>query len=210
MKKKAILILITTFLVSCAMPYVYTVRPGEGEYQTSRIYDRPFDEVWSAAMNVMQAYPIKTIEKESGIIVSEVIKLKKMPEYKLGLFQRGKEPEGTTVINTVAIDPMIASRYTGEKIPEGSMRCNIRVQEIDTTHTKVTINIISNIDYVTAPSPSSNPYAPPSSPAQKEFETASIGYNEAVFLWKIAKELGINEPEPELPEFPVKETENEN
>lgn len=179
--------------VSCT-PYVIALRYGTGDYQSTRVFERPFNEAWNAVMNVMQAYPIRTIEKESGIIVTDVIYCREMPEYKVGFYEEKKVPE-----NCVIIDPYAFTNTPGlpvvEVTPSGHMRCNVRVERVDDTHTRVSINIVSTISYpvtVVANTPSN---------VKKDFETASRGYFEAVLLWKIAKELGINEPEPPQPKF---------
>lgn len=40
-------------------------------YKTSRVFNSDFNSTWSAVIKVMEAYPIVTIEKDSGILITD-------------------------------------------------------------------------------------------------------------------------------------------
>lgn len=62
----------TMFIFSCA-----TVPPQQYNFQSTRVIDKKFNEVWEAiiASFAETNTPIKTIEKDSGIIVSEDLRV---------------------------------------------------------------------------------------------------------------------------------------
>ncbi len=65
----ALLVITTVFCVSCAS--LFSQAPL---YKTnSRDYNAPFDDVWTAAIDVMSDanFPILTLEKESGLLVTD-------------------------------------------------------------------------------------------------------------------------------------------
>lgn len=59
-------------VAGCATVTVPKVRVLEGEqHDTSRTYRANFDQTWEAAIDVMQRYPITTIEKVSGLLITD-------------------------------------------------------------------------------------------------------------------------------------------
>jgi len=44
---------------------------GEQRHDISRNYSAPFDKTWEAVVDVMQRYPVITIEKASGLLITD-------------------------------------------------------------------------------------------------------------------------------------------
>jgi len=66
-------LLVLVVVVGC-LPAVTQLRVGvrEGEQNDiSRAYSANFDQTWEAAIDVMQRYPITTIEKASGLLITD-------------------------------------------------------------------------------------------------------------------------------------------
>jgi len=174
---------------------------GTGEYTRTHIFPSPYDKVWHATVNAFQAYPITTIEKDSGILVSGQITGTSNSEYRIRWVSHGEGPPNTIVLY-IRRDGLIAGRLSKERqanieIPKTkSLQYNVRVAKDGPSSTRVTINLISKIGY-TMPAYASSPDSPRimiSEAAQHEFETASIGYYEALTLHKIAGELVASSP----------------
>ena len=71
------LIVLSLFLVGCAKPQILTLKGNYNAFHQKEI-NKPFDQVWSNAMDILaqKGLAIKTIDKASGIIISEKINFK--------------------------------------------------------------------------------------------------------------------------------------
>jgi len=70
--KKICLLVLILLLTGCA-----TVPPAKHDFQSGKIYKKPYDDVWKHAALFFKDrdIPLKTIEKASGTIVTEEMKI---------------------------------------------------------------------------------------------------------------------------------------
>lgn len=72
MKKMLVFILCLAFTVGCVVAPIKPTEPILSSY----IFSSPYDEVWTAIVNVMSSeeYPIMLIEKDSGLIGTDWVR----------------------------------------------------------------------------------------------------------------------------------------
>ena len=199
--------LLLLFITSCTTSqFNLILESGSGEYKKSQVFDRPFDEVWKAAVTVMQKWPIITIEKESGILVTENIDMSNAypPEYRTRWVPAKKTPKGAQVLASAPVQvdpggvPLYSSAFVNEiTFPTEISRCTIRVESLGQNSTQVTVNFISKIIYTRTDVLQNKMTIQ----TQHELQASGSDYYEAFYLYEIGKKLGIEASEPPKPTF---------
>lgn len=70
MRRTLSVALVGLFLVGCFPNVKYGALDGE-QHEIARTYSADFDRAWEATVRVLQRYPVITIEKASGLLITD-------------------------------------------------------------------------------------------------------------------------------------------
>lgn len=177
--------------------------PLDSASRTSQVFTSDYDKVWDAALTAIEGYPVKTIEKDSGLIITERVS-GLSPDYKIHVatsfaevkelsakhpvhFNASKKIEGLHPSSIFSLNIMV------QKVEKGT---RVRIISIEEIHVPASAYrepyIVRSFTYIDGASV--HKIYPPAGKQEEKIQSISRGNREHRLLKKIGSILGEEAP----------------